>query len=129
VTSPVRVRFAHRGPTGYLHVGAARVPRSSTTSSPVGPAVPYILRLEDTDTERNTDACGRATIYEGLRWIGLDPDEGPEQGGPKGLTANRNATRSTGASPTNCFHAAVSTVLLHEGTPRPRCANAKSPRA
>jgi len=81
VTSPVRVRFAP-SPTGYLHVGGARTALFNFLVARQSGGT-YILRLEDTDTERNTDASVR-TIYEGLRWIGLDPDEGPEKGGPKG---------------------------------------------
>jgi glutamyl-tRNA synthetase len=39
--------------------------------------------MEDTDEARNTEAS-RQTIFDGLSWLGLDPDEGPEQGGPFG---------------------------------------------
>lgn len=81
MTSPVRVRFAP-SPTGYLHVGGARTALFNWLVARRLGGV-YVLRLEDTDTERNTDASVR-TIYDGLRWLGLDPDEGPEQGGPKG---------------------------------------------
>src|SRR5271169_395 len=67
-----RVRFAP-SPTGFLHVGSARTfifnwlyaRRNAGT---------MILRLDDTDVERNTEASV-ASIFEGLRWLSLDWDE------------------------------------------------------
>jgi glutamyl-tRNA synthetase len=81
VTDPIRVRFAP-SPTGYLHVGGARTALFNWLYARQQKGT-FILRLEDTDEERNTEAS-RRTIFEGLRWLGLDPDEGPEQGGPCG---------------------------------------------
>jgi glutamyl-tRNA synthetase len=79
VSQNVRVRFAP-SPTGYLHIGGARTALFNYLfARKLGGT--YVLRLEDTDEERNTEASKR-TIYEGLRWLGLSPDEGPEQGGP-----------------------------------------------
>jgi len=43
----------------------------------------FVLRIEDTDTARNTEQSLR-TILDGLRWLGLDWDEGPEKGGQFG---------------------------------------------
>ncbi|MFC4992871.1 glutamate--tRNA ligase [Rubritalea tangerina] len=43
----------------------------------------FILRVEDTDKERNTDEA-RAAIFEGLSWLGMDWDEGPQKGGAHG---------------------------------------------
>jgi len=43
----------------------------------------FILRVEDTDEKRNT-AEARQVIYDGLGWLGLDWDEGPDKGGPFG---------------------------------------------
>jgi glutamyl-tRNA synthetase len=43
----------------------------------------FVLRIEDTDTARNTEQSLR-TILDGLRWLGLDWDEGPEKGGSFG---------------------------------------------
>ena len=71
-TSPLRVRFAP-SPTGFLHVGSARTfifnwlyaRRNNGT---------MILRLDDTDVERNTDASVNS-IFEGLKWLGLSWDE------------------------------------------------------
>ncbi len=79
MTKPVRVRFAP-SPTGYLHVGGARTALFNWLYARHFGGT-FILRLEDTDEERNTEAS-RRTIFEGLHWLGLDPDEGPEQGGP-----------------------------------------------
>jgi glutamyl/glutaminyl-tRNA synthetase len=81
MTSPVRVRFAP-SPTGYLHIGGARtalfnwlyVRHTGGT---------LVLRIEDTDRARNTAEAAQA-IYDGLRWLGLDWDEGPEVGGDFG---------------------------------------------
>ena len=74
----VRVRFAP-SPTGYLHTGGARtalfnwlLARSRGGS--------FILRIEDTDEERSTEESTNA-ILDGMRWLGLDWDEGPEIGG------------------------------------------------
>jgi glutamyl-tRNA synthetase len=81
MTEPIRVRFAP-SPTGYLHVGGARTALFNWLIARQKKGT-FILRLEDTDEERNTEAS-RRTIFEGLKWLGLDPDEGPEQGGPHG---------------------------------------------
>ena len=70
--SSLRVRFAP-SPTGFLHVGSARTfifnwlyaRRNGGT---------MILRLDDTDVERNTDASVNS-IFEGLKWLGLSWDE------------------------------------------------------
>jgi glutamyl-tRNA synthetase len=75
----VRVRFAP-SPTGYLHVGGARTALFNwLLARRHGGA--FILRIEDTDAERSSwDMV--AGIVDGLRWLGLDWDEGPDVGGP-----------------------------------------------
>jgi len=78
---PLRVRFAP-SPTGYLHIGGARTALFNWLYAR-GRGGTFILRLEDTDPARNTPQA-RQAIFDGLRWLGLDPDEGPEQGGPYG---------------------------------------------
>src|SRR5256885_1431142 len=71
-SSPPRVRFAP-SPTGFLHVGSARtfifnwLYARSTGGT-------MILRLDDTDVERNSDASV-SSIFEGLKWLGLGWDE------------------------------------------------------
>ena len=78
MTSPVRVRFAP-SPTGYLHIGGARTALFNWLyAKHTGGA--FVLRVEDTDRARNTAEAARA-IYDGLRWLELDWDEGPEAGG------------------------------------------------
>jgi glutamyl-tRNA synthetase len=75
------VRFAP-SPTGYLHVGGARTALFNWLyARHIGGK--FILRIEDTDAARNTDAAMKA-IYDGLRWLGLDWDEGPIVGGDHG---------------------------------------------
>ena len=77
----IRVRFAP-SPTGHLHVGNARtaifnylfVRRSGGK---------YILRIEDTDIERHVEGA-EEIIYEDLKWLGIDWDEGPDIRGPYG---------------------------------------------
>ncbi|MBI4541011.1 MAG: glutamate--tRNA ligase [Gemmatimonadetes bacterium] len=70
----IRVRFAP-SPTGYLHVGGARTALFNWLLARKQRGV-FILRIEDTDKERSSEAMTRA-IVEGLRWLGLDWDEGP----------------------------------------------------
>ena len=79
--SNVRVRFAP-SPTGYPHVGNIRTAlfnwlfaRHSGSS--------FIVRIEDTDVNRKVEGATEA-ILDGLRWLGIDWDEGPEVGGKYG---------------------------------------------
>ncbi|MEE9391500.1 MAG: glutamate--tRNA ligase [Planctomycetota bacterium] len=81
MTDAVRVRFAP-SPTGYLHIGGARTALYNWLYARQKGGT-FVLRMEDTDAARNTDAA-RETIFRGLDWLGLTPDEGPEQGGPFG---------------------------------------------
>ena len=77
----VRVRFAP-SPTGDLHVGGARTALFNwLMARKLGGK--FILRVEDTDGVRNT-AEASAGIIKGMRWLGLDWDEGPEVGGDCG---------------------------------------------
>ncbi len=79
--STIRVRFAP-SPTGYLHVGGARTALFNWLyARNQGGA--FILRIEDTDQERSTEASYEA-ILRGMAWLGLDWDEGPGKGGPFG---------------------------------------------
>src|SRR5512139_1442236 len=80
-TGRVRVRFAP-SPTGYLHVGGVRTALYNWLFAR-GQGGTFILRIEDTDVERSTEDAVRA-ILDGLRWLRLDWDEGPEVGGPVG---------------------------------------------
>lgn len=75
----VRVRFAP-SPTGHLHVGGARTALFNWLFARREGGI-FVLRIEDTDRARSTDASERA-IYDALAWLGLDWDEGPGKGGP-----------------------------------------------
>jgi glutamyl-tRNA synthetase len=70
----VRVRFAP-SPTGYLHVGGARTALFNWLYARKTGGV-FILRIEDTDKERSTDAHTQV-ILDGMTWLGLTWDEGP----------------------------------------------------
>lgn len=70
----MRTRFAP-SPTGYLHVGGARTALFNWLLARHHGGE-FILRIEDTDQARNTESA-RGAILDGLRWLGLDWDEGP----------------------------------------------------
>jgi glutamyl-tRNA synthetase len=76
-----RVRFAP-SPTGYLHVGGARTALFNWLFARRHGGA-FILRIEDTDAERSSDEMVEG-ILDGMRWLGLDWDEGPKIGGPFG---------------------------------------------
>ena len=70
----IKTRFAP-SPTGYLHVGGARTALFNwLLARRHGGA--FVLRIEDTDQARSTDASVQA-IFDGLAWLGLDYDEQP----------------------------------------------------
>ncbi len=77
----VRVRFAP-SPTGYLHIGGARTALFNWLHARRHGGT-FVLRIEDTDTERSSWDMVTG-IVDGLRWLGLDWDEGPDTGGPHG---------------------------------------------
>jgi glutamyl-tRNA synthetase len=70
----VRTRFAP-SPTGFLHVGGARTALFSYLEARRHGGQ-FILRVEDTDRERSTEAAVQA-IIDGMAWLGLEHDEGP----------------------------------------------------
>lgn len=75
----VRVRFAP-SPTGFLHIGGVRTALFNYLFAKKNKGV-FILRIEDTDEERSTAESAKA-IFDGMNWIELPWDEGPEQNGP-----------------------------------------------
>jgi glutamyl-tRNA synthetase len=81
MTTPVRVRFAP-SPTGFPHVGNIRTAMFNWLLARHSGGK-LILRIEDTDVARRVDGAVEA-IMEGLRWLGLDWDEGPDIGGDYG---------------------------------------------
>ena len=70
----VRTRFAP-SPTGFLHIGGARTALYCWLESRRRGGE-FILRIEDTDRERSTDAAVQA-ILDAMHWLDLDADEGP----------------------------------------------------
>src|SRR3989344_4039729 len=77
----VRVRFAP-SPTGHLHVGGARTALFNWLFTRHHKGT-FVLRVEDTDTARSTKESELA-VLEDLQWLGLNWDEGPDNGGPFG---------------------------------------------
>ena len=81
MSSPVRVRFAP-SPTGFLHVGGARTALFNWLFARHHHGV-FVLRIEDTDKSREREDAV-AVIYNGLRWLGIEWDEGGDKGGQFG---------------------------------------------
>lgn len=77
----VRARFAP-SPTGYLHIGGVRTALFNWLLARKHSGQ-FILRIDDTDAARHVEEAV-SVILNGLRWAGLDWDEGPEIGGPHG---------------------------------------------
>ena len=77
----VRTRFAP-SPTGFLHVGGLRTALYSYLFAKQNGGR-FILRLEDTDLKRFVESAAEA-IYSGLKWAGIEYDEGPGKDGPFG---------------------------------------------
>ena len=73
-STEVRVRFAP-SPTGELHVGGARTALFNWLYARHHEGT-FILRVEDTDEERSSESSTQG-IYDALKWLGLDWDEGP----------------------------------------------------
>lgn len=80
-STPVRTRFAP-SPTGEVHIGnAVAVLISSSLARKHGGQ--FFVRIEDTDRARFTEGAEQL-IFNSLRWLGIEWDEGPERGGPVG---------------------------------------------
>lgn len=77
----VRVRFAP-SPTGALHIGGARTAYFNWLFARKNGGT-FVLRIDDTDTSRSTEASYRQ-IIDSFRWLGITWDEGPEIGGDYG---------------------------------------------
>jgi len=77
----IRVRFAP-SPTGYLHIGGARTALFNWLFA-LHHGGKLVLRIEDTDKTRHVEEA-TAAIYDGLKWLGLNWDEGPHIGGDFG---------------------------------------------
>lgn len=103
----VRVRFAP-SPTGYLHVGGARTALFNWLYAKQKNGS-FVLRVEDTDTERCTPAAEQMMMHD-LRWLGLYWDEGPDIGGPCG--PYRQSERSQ-------IYTEYANTLVHQGLAYP----------
>jgi len=80
-SKPARVRVAP-SPTGHMHLGTARTALYDyLLARKTGGK--FILRVEDTDVKRTVPGAEQE-IMDGLRWLGLEYDEGPDVGGPYG---------------------------------------------
>ena len=90
MTAGMRVRMAP-SPTGDIHIGNARTALMNYLMARQSGGT-FILRVEDTDRERS-DPQKEAGIYDGLRWLSLDWDEGPDVGGPYGPYRSERAPR------------------------------------
>jgi glutamyl-tRNA synthetase len=94
MNDPVIVRFAP-SPTGYLHIGGARTAIFNWLYARKTGGK-FILRIEDTDEERSTESAIDG-ILDGLKWLGLDWDEGPNFQS-RFIEAHRDAARRMLAS-------------------------------
>ncbi|MDE6432143.1 MAG: glutamate--tRNA ligase [Opitutales bacterium] len=81
MSSDVRVRFAP-SPTGFFHIGSARTALFNWLYARHTGGT-FVLRIEDTDRARDSEEF-LTVILDGLRWLGLNWDEGPEVGGDYG---------------------------------------------
>ena len=81
MASEIRVRFAP-SPTGYLHIGGVRTALFNWLFAKRHGGK-FVLRIEDTDRTRNIEEA-IAAICDGLQWLGLNWDEGPQIGGDFG---------------------------------------------
>lgn len=79
LSTPLVTRFAP-SPTGHLHLGNARTALLNYLAARASGGR-FILRVEDTDEARSSDKFMR-DLFDDLRWLGLDWDEGPDIGGP-----------------------------------------------
>src|SRR2546430_5480545 len=103
-----RVRFAP-SPTGFLHIGGARTALFNWLYARHTGGT-FILRIEDTDVARNTQVAVEV-ILNGLRWLGLEWDEGP-------LVAQASSLRS-GETLASTEHAGEMPAPLSKGAHGP----------
>jgi len=80
-TEPARVRFAP-SPTGHMHLGSARTALYDFLIAKQSGGK-FIIRIEDTDRKRYVEGAEQE-LLDGLKWTGLEWDEGPDKGGPYG---------------------------------------------
>ena len=110
----VRVRFAP-SPTGYLHIGGARTALFNWLYARHTGGT-FVLRIEDTDTARNSQEAVDV-ILDGLRWLGLNWDEGPLTGAADGPSAGQHGPyfqSKRGAIYQRCVEELLSKGLAYE---------------
>jgi glutamyl-tRNA synthetase len=78
---PARVRFAP-SPTGHMHLGSARTALYDFLLAKQTDGK-FVIRIEDTDRKRYIEGAEKE-LLDGLKWTGLEWDEGPDKGGPYG---------------------------------------------
>ena len=139
-SKPVRTRFAP-SPTGYLHIGGVRTALFNWLFARQHGGA-FILRIDDTDVARNVDEA-LEPILSGLRWLGIDWDEGPGVGGPHApyfqsqradrhraavdrLLASGRACRR--GRPSGGRHLRIDSAASSAGDPRDRHARGRSAR-
>ncbi len=110
----VRTRFAP-SPTGPLHIGGVRTALFNYLYSRHHGGE-FLLRIEDTDRERSTEAATQG-IIESLDWLGLEPRRANRCSSP-----HRMATACRGRAPTAGDRQCL-LLLLHAGRAEPRSAN------
>jgi len=120
-SAPIRVRIAP-SPTGDPHVGTAYIGLLNFLYARQRGGK-FVLRIEDTDRARFV-AGSEQMIFDSLRWLGLEWDEGPDAGGPFGPTASPNAPKSTAPTSNSCSNPATPTAAS-----RPRRAGRHAPFA
>ena len=107
-TMTVAVRFAP-SPTGFLHIGGARTAFFNWLFARHHGGK-FLLRIEDTDRERSTEAAAIAAIIDGLTWLGLDWDGEVVYQFAGGATSRRDRTSVWRGRP-------GLSLLLHAGRP------------
>lgn len=116
----VRVRFAP-SPTGALHIGSVRtILYNYFLAQKEGGR--FILRIEDTDQKRWV-AGAEAYILESLSWLGIVPDEGPQEGGHLVLINNLNGLGSIKSTSNLCWIVDMPTMRLTHQQKLRRCGN------
>ena len=109
ITKKVRVRFAP-SPTGGLHLGGVRTVLFNYLFARKHGG-DFILRIEDTDQNRYVEGAEQY-ILDCLAWCGLNPDEGPKNGGPLHRTVRVSVRQITGSMQNNWSEMATHTMHL-----------------
>ena len=118
----VRTRTAP-SPTGDPHIGTAYRALFDSVFARHGGA--YLLRIEDTDRTRY-DATSEQQILDGLRWLGIDWDEGPDKGGPYAPYRQIGAAAAVREVRRSCWSRGPRLSLLVSPERLERCARSSS---